>query len=64
MLFLKRENGKQTLIASPVDRVLMICTKNKLKYEIDFTKNILRDFGSPNYIMCYVVFLALFFIAH
>ena len=41
--------GKQktNLIATLVHRALMICTKNKLKQEIDFSEKILLDNGYP-----------------
>ena len=38
---------KTNLIAMLVHRALMICTKNKLKQQIDFIKNILLDNGYP-----------------
>ena len=38
---------KTNLIATLVHRALMICTKNKLKQEIDFIKKILLDNGYP-----------------
>ena len=38
---------KTNLIATLVHRALMICTKNKLKQEIDFIKNILLNNGYP-----------------
>ena len=44
---LAHENGKTNLIAPLVHRALMICTKNKLKQEIDFINMILLDNGYP-----------------
>ena len=38
---------KTNLIATLVHRALMICTKNKLKQEIDFIKKVLLDNGYP-----------------
>ena len=38
---------KTNLIATQVHRLLMICTKNKLKQEIDFIKKIWLDNGYP-----------------
>ena len=38
---------KTNLITTLVHRALMICTKNKLKQEIDFIKKILLDNGYP-----------------
>ena len=38
---------KTNLIATLVHRALMICTKNKLKQEIDFIKKMLLDYGYP-----------------
>ena len=38
---------KTNLIATLVHKALMICTKNKLKQEIDFIKKILLDNGYP-----------------
>ena len=38
---------KTNLIATLVNKALMICTKNKLKQEIDFIKKILLDNGYP-----------------
>ena len=42
---------KTNLIATLVHRALMICTKNKLKQEIDFIKKILLDNGYPENIV-------------
>ena len=44
--FISRKR-KTNLIATLVHRALMICTKNKLKQEIDFIKKILLDNGYP-----------------
>ena len=47
---------KTNLIATLVLRALMICTKNKLKQEIDFIKNILLDNGYPEDIVLKHIF--------
>ena len=47
---------KTNLIATLVHRALMICTKNKLKQEIDFIKKILLDNGYPEDIVLKLIF--------